>query len=170
MESFQRITPDVEKEQKPDCEDLCYPRCPKARHLGHPSSVVGLIASGTWATRRTESYEVKTSRVFVSDESARHRWKAYNEPVQMSRKSKTGLRRSVLSQVPKSEAPGAPIFSGWAHYARDLGHPPSPTKKTAAPAHSSRREHPWSILCKTACRELVIDCLHIGYYRASECR
>ena len=118
----------------------------------------------------TESYEVKTSRVFVSDESARHRWKAFNESLQMSRKSKTGLRRSVLSQVPKSEAPGAPIFSGWAHYARDLGHPPSPTKKTAAPAHSSRREHPWSILCKTACRELVIDCLHIGYYPASECR
>jgi hypothetical protein len=36
---------------KPDCEGLCYPRCPKARHLGHPVSVVVLASPGTWATR-----------------------------------------------------------------------------------------------------------------------
>ena len=36
---------------KPDCQGLCYPRCPKARHLGHPSSVVVLTSPGTWATR-----------------------------------------------------------------------------------------------------------------------
>jgi hypothetical protein len=52
----------------------------------------------------TEREEVKTPRVFVSDESAGHRWKAYNESLQMSRKNKTGLSRSVLSQVPKGEA------------------------------------------------------------------
>jgi transcriptional regulator with XRE-family HTH domain len=33
------------------------------------------------------------------------------------------LPRSVLSQVPKCEAPGAPIFSGCAHFSRHLGHP-----------------------------------------------
>ena len=27
------------------------PRCPNARHLGHPSSVVVLTSPGTWATR-----------------------------------------------------------------------------------------------------------------------
>jgi len=76
------------------------------------------------AVKATESEEVKAPRVFVSDESARHRWKAYNESQQMSSKSKTGLPRSVLSQVPKSEAPGAPSFSGCAHFSRHLGHPP----------------------------------------------
>ena len=30
----------------------------------------------------------------------------------------------VLSQVPKSEAPGPPIFSGCDHFSRHLGHPP----------------------------------------------
>ena len=45
---------------------------------------------------------------------------------QMSSKSKTGLPRSVLSQMPKSEAPGAPIW--WfvpprCPNARHLGHP-----------------------------------------------
>ena len=73
----------------------------------------------------TEGEEVKAPRVFVSDESARHRWKAYNESLQMSRKSRTGLPRFVLSQVPKCEAPGAPIFSGCIHFSRHLGHPPS---------------------------------------------
>ncbi len=33
--------------------------------------------------------------------------------------------RSVLSQVPKCEAPGAPRFSGCDHFSRHLGHPPS---------------------------------------------
>ena len=31
--------------------------------------------------------------------------------------------RSVLSQVPKCEAPGAPIFIGCSHFPRHLGHP-----------------------------------------------
>jgi hypothetical protein len=73
----------------------------------------------------TERKEVKTPRVFVSDESARHRWKAYNESLQMSRKSRTGLLRFLVSQVPKGEAPGAPIFSGCTHFSRHLGHPPT---------------------------------------------
>ena len=38
--------------------------------------------------------------------------------------AKTGLPRSVLSQVPKCEAPGAPIFRGCAYFSRQLGHPP----------------------------------------------
>jgi hypothetical protein len=33
-------------------------------------------------------------------------------------------RASVLSQVPKSEAPGPPIFIGYSHFSRHLGHPP----------------------------------------------
>jgi len=33
--------------------------------------------------------------------------------------------RSVLSQVPKCEAPGAPIFIGCSHFPRHLGHPPT---------------------------------------------
>jgi hypothetical protein len=36
----------------------------------------------------TEREEVKTSRVFVSNESAGHRWKAYNESLRMSKKTK----------------------------------------------------------------------------------
>jgi hypothetical protein len=32
--------------------------------------------------------------------------------------------KSMLSQVPKGEAPGAPIFSGCSHFSRHLGHPP----------------------------------------------
>jgi len=35
-----------------DGQGLCYPRCPNARHLGHPSSVVVLTSLGTWATRQ----------------------------------------------------------------------------------------------------------------------
>ena len=31
----------------------------------------------------------------------------------------------MVSQVPKSEAPGAPIFSGCFHFSRHLGHPPT---------------------------------------------
>jgi len=31
---------------------LCSPRCPKARHLGHPPSLVVLSSPGTWATRQ----------------------------------------------------------------------------------------------------------------------
>jgi hypothetical protein len=38
---------------------------------------------------------------------------------------KSGLIGSVLSQVPKCEAPGAPIFSGCAHFSRHRGHPPT---------------------------------------------
>jgi hypothetical protein len=72
----------------------------------------------------TEGEEVKTPRVFVSDESARHRGKAYNESQPMSSKGKTGVPRCVLSQVPNSEAPGAPIFNGCNHLSRHLGHPP----------------------------------------------
>jgi len=72
----------------------------------------------------TEGEEVKALCVFVSDESARHRWIAYNESLQMSRKSRTGLPRSVLSQVPKCEAPGAPSFSGCPHLSGHLRHPP----------------------------------------------
>src|ERR1035441_6016235 len=86
----------------------------------------------------TERKEVKAPRVFVSDESARHRWKAYNESLQMSRKSRTGLPRSVLSQVPKCEAPGAPIFSGCAHFSRHLGHPPPTGASTGLPHAAAR--------------------------------
>ena len=44
------------------------------------------------------------------------------------RGQRSGMRwsRFVVSQVPKSEAPGAPIFSGCAHFSRHLGHPPTP--------------------------------------------
>jgi hypothetical protein len=34
-----------------DCEGLCIPRCPKARHLGHPVLVVLITYPGIWATR-----------------------------------------------------------------------------------------------------------------------
>ncbi len=37
----------------------------------------------------TEGKKVKAPRVFVSNESGRHRRKAYNEPRQMSRKKKS---------------------------------------------------------------------------------
>ena len=37
---------------KPDCRGLCSPRCPNARHLGRPPSLVVLASPGTWATRR----------------------------------------------------------------------------------------------------------------------
>jgi hypothetical protein len=39
---------------KPGCQGLCYPRCPKARHLGHPSFVVVLTSPGARATRLPE--------------------------------------------------------------------------------------------------------------------
>jgi hypothetical protein len=29
----------------------------------------------------------------------------------------------MLSQVPKGEVPGAPIFSGCSHFSRHMGHP-----------------------------------------------
>jgi hypothetical protein len=45
---------DLEHPPNPDCQGLCYPRCPNARHLGHPSSVVVLTSPGTWATRGSE--------------------------------------------------------------------------------------------------------------------
>jgi hypothetical protein len=54
--------------------------------------------SGSWGDRAMSEVH----------ESARHRWKACNESLQMSRKSRTGLTRFMLSQVPKSEGPGAP--------------------------------------------------------------
>jgi hypothetical protein len=38
---------------EPACQGPCPPRCPKARHLGHPSSVVVLTSPGTWATRQS---------------------------------------------------------------------------------------------------------------------
>ena len=46
--------------------------------------------------------------------------------------AKTGLSRSVLSQVPKCEAPGATIFGGCSHFSRYLGHlsPGAPTTQT----------------------------------------
>ena len=34
-------------------------------------------------------------------------------------------QKSVLSQVPNCEAPGAPIFCGCSHFSRHLGHPPT---------------------------------------------
>jgi hypothetical protein len=64
----------------------------------------------------TEGEEAKGSRVFVSDEAARYRSKAYNESREMSRKNKSGWPRSVLSQVPNCEAPGAPSFGGRTHF------------------------------------------------------
>jgi hypothetical protein len=33
-------------------------------------------------------------------------------------------RERALSQVPKGEAPGPPIFNGSAHFSRHLGNPP----------------------------------------------
>jgi hypothetical protein len=35
---------------KPACQGLWFPRCPKARHLGHPFSVVGPTYPVTWGT------------------------------------------------------------------------------------------------------------------------
>jgi hypothetical protein len=51
---------------------------------------------------QTERKGMKTSRVFVSDESARHRSKAYNDSLHVSRKCRTGLTGFMVSQVPKS--------------------------------------------------------------------
>jgi hypothetical protein len=56
--------------------------------------------------------------------SPRHRWKVYNESVKVSIKSGTGMQRSVPSQVPKCNAPGAHIFSGCDYFARHSGRPP----------------------------------------------
>jgi hypothetical protein len=35
----------------PPAQGVCSPRCPTARHLGHPASMVVLTYPGTWATR-----------------------------------------------------------------------------------------------------------------------
>jgi hypothetical protein len=40
-------------------------------------------------------------------------------------KNKTGLTRFIVSQVPKSKAPGAPIFSGDAHFSSPAPGPPA---------------------------------------------
>lgn len=56
--------------------------------------------------------------------SPRHRWKGYNESLKMSIKSGTGMQRSVPSQVPKCNAPGAHIFSGCDYFARHPGRLP----------------------------------------------
>jgi len=46
--------------------------------------------------------------------------------------------RSVLSQVPKSEAPGAPNLSGCVHFSRDLGHATWATRPIFASSSSAR--------------------------------
>ncbi len=61
----------------------------------------------------TEGEEVEILHVFVSDESARHRAKAYGGSLHMT--TETALPAFVVSQVPNRETHGAPIFRGEAH-------------------------------------------------------
>jgi hypothetical protein len=52
--------------------------------------------------------------------------------------AKAGSPRSVLSQVPKSEAPGPPIFCGCGHFSRHLGHPASVVVLTSTGTWATR--------------------------------
>jgi hypothetical protein len=195
------------------------PRCPKARHLGHPSSVVVLTSPGTWATSRllAENGRDDGRKIPENDYAAKWgndlhhlRWgqrlayrshgvRGYSTEIRgaeirdalvevrgfpgaqkrgtwgthlqwlcsllpapgppasliarmgfvVTRQRSGGQRsemrwsRFVVSQVPKSEAPGAPIFSGCAHFAWHLGHQPTslslPTPESGSPCGQAFR-------------------------------
>ena len=107
--------------------EASHPSAIKLRKDGAPTFSGG----ERWATytRRTEHY----FRIDGQPVSSRDQRRNTGNP-DAGRHSGNNLRgmkllsfpkpRSVLSQVPKCKAPGAPIFSGCSHFSRHLGHPP----------------------------------------------
>ena len=82
---------------------------PVAQILRQPVATPRRRAQMLIAMKTTEGGQVKASRAFVTDQSARHRQKDSIEGcADVDQEPKSGLPRFVPSQVPKCEAPGAP--------------------------------------------------------------
>jgi hypothetical protein len=64
---------------KTGLQGLYSPRCPKARHLGHPSSVVVLTSSGTWGTRQKQLQILRLAALAQDDSSYLTNLQLYNK-------------------------------------------------------------------------------------------